>query len=94
MFVAGFCLEALDGLSSAFPGRGQTETNRLLRPAAESSTLPLALIVAKSLGVVLLLVMFFAWRSSRREHDKEFVVCMSLVLIPYAAVVANNFLSR
>ena len=93
LFAILLALQALDLHSSLTAGAGQTETNRFIQGVANWMSPAAAVLLVKSCAAAVVVALFRVWRSAR-ALDLEFAACLATLVVVYAFVVTNNYLSR
>jgi hypothetical protein len=93
LFVSLLLLQGADLHSSLSARGGQFEANRLINSLSLWLSPRAAVIAVKTAAIVLVGLLALLWRRSR-GMDREFALCLLLLVLMYAGVVANNYLTR
>jgi hypothetical protein len=93
LVVSLLVLQGLDLHSTLSARGGQFEANRLINSLALWLSPKAAVIAVKTAAIALVGLLALLWRCCR-GMDREFALCLFLLVLMYAGVVANNYLTR
>jgi hypothetical protein len=92
LFLFLLIVQIMDVHSTLTAGGDRYETNRVINWISQWIGFAGAVCVIKIGSVSMLGFLYRVWRRSGGSHDREFVLCLSLIAVFYSVVLANNYL--
>lgn len=93
LFLFLLVVQIADLHSTLTAGVGHYETNRFINWMSQWIGFVAAVCAIKMCSAVVLSFLYRVWRLSNGSHNREFVLCLSLIAGFYSVVLANNYLS-
>lgn len=90
LFVLLAITQILDAHSTLM-GNSTFETNKAIKVVSNVAGFVPTVLFVKGLMLGIVGLMYLAWKRTDGRHDREFVVCLSILLLVYSSIVINNY---
>ncbi len=91
LFLALTVLQLLDMHSTLIAAQGRVEQNSLIAWLAHHFGMEGVVPLIKILDLAIIGLFFSVWKKSHGTFNKQFFVCLTLIVSAYILVVMNNY---
>ncbi|MCC7005701.1 MAG: hypothetical protein IT497_03520 [Ottowia sp.] len=91
LFLSLAVLQLLDMHSTLAAPQGRAEQNNFIAWLANNLGMELAVFLIKMLDLMVIGLFYGVWKKSHGIFNKQFFVCLSLIVAAYVLVVTSNY---